>query len=203
MLANSRHMPMSDDLRTSLLDAEGPRHEDADGVAPTAHRFSELVSVAASKGADDAGLASTVDAVSPDDTPATASLWSRTRIFGAVAALTCFIAMLFVHIETPTDPRFVAENPGVSFDRVNVCFAILLPMIFMWLFSVIEPNATAMVPLVVMPMFAIDASSAIAATYLNNVALLFIGVFIVATGLEVCNVHKRFALVVLKHVAHS
>ena len=205
-------------IRESLLANEGggdrgdnasfhDEYTDSTETRPT----SEMVNIA-SKNADGHGYDDNGDSHhggngeldgSGQVKPMPKTLWTPIRTFGAIAALVCYVLMQFIRIETPTDDEFVKKFKKADFRRVNECFAILLPMVFMWLFNVFPPNVTALFPLVFMPILAIQDSTSVAKIYLNNVSLLFIGLFMVATAMEVCNLHRRFALATLNAVAKT
>ena len=80
------------DLRVSLLEAGGPRHEDT--ITPADHRFSEMVSISSPEGTvGDAGLLKEANGGDGKGDAEPESLWGPGRIFGAVSALALFIAM--------------------------------------------------------------------------------------------------------------
>lgn len=122
--------------------------------------------------------------------------WPATRIVGAVLSVVLFVVFSFIEIETP-------EDSEVSFKKVNRCLAALLAMIPLWLFSVFSPNLTAILPIPLYAMFELDTSSAFANKYLTDIGVLFIGVFIVCTAMEACNVHKRIALSIIAKIGKT
>ena len=122
--------------------------------------------------------------------------WPPSRIIGALLAVVLFIVFSFVEIETPKDST-------VSFKNVNRCLAVLFAMISLWLFSVFSPNLTAILPIPLYAMFELDSSTNYASKYLTDIGVLFIGVFIVCSAMEACNVHKRIALAIIKKIGRT
>ena len=122
--------------------------------------------------------------------------WPPSRIVGALLAVVLFIIFAFVEIETPKDSE-------VSFKHVNRCLAVLFAMISLWLFSVFSPNLTAILPVPLYALFELDTSSSFASKYLTDTGVMFIGVFIVCTAMEACNVHRRIALGIIKRIGKT
>ena len=80
------------------------------------------------------------DGILPDaDKREKSGQWPPTRIVGAVLAVLSFIIMSLIEIKDP--------NGTDEFKKVNRCLAVLLPMIFLWLFSVFSPNLTSLMPI--------------------------------------------------------
>lgn len=132
------------------------------------------------------------------------NMWPPTRVLGFSLALVSMVLLLFfVEISTPKEKEFVERHPGVSFDRVNVCLALLVPMIFLWLFNVVNPNLTAMLPIALLGLYGIADTSKTASLYFNNISMLFVGVFMVATAMEASNVHRRFALHIVSRIGKT
>eukprot|EP00943_MAST-04B_sp_MAST-4B-sp1_P008804 g8804.t1 len=122
--------------------------------------------------------------------------WPTSRIVGVVLAVVMFTIFAFVEIETP-------EDSDVSFKKVNRCLSVLFAMIPLWLFSVFSPNLTAILPIPLFALYELGSSTAYAGKYLTDIGVLFIGVFIVCTAMEACNVHKRIALSIINAIGRS
>ena len=136
------------------------------------------------------------DGILPDaDKREKSGQWPPTRIVGAVLAVLSFIIMSLIEIKDP--------NGTDEFKKVNRCLAVLLPMIFLWLFSVFSPNLTSLMPILLFPLFELDSSSNYAKVYLTDTGILFVGVFTVCTAMEACNVHKRIALVIIDKIGKT
>lgn len=123
--------------------------------------------------------------------------WPWTRVLGSLLALASFI--IFVCVEIPSGPDLKTQD----FSKVNRCLAVLLPMVFLWLFSVFSPNLTALLPIPLYALLELGSSSDFAKTYLTDTGILFVGVFIVCTAMEACNVHRRFALFIIDRVGRT
>jgi sodium-dependent dicarboxylate transporter 2/3/5 len=63
-----------------------------------------------------------------------------------------------------------------------------------WLTEAIPLAATALLPLVALPLLGVGAASAVAGSYANEIIFLFLGGFLVAIAMEACDLHRRLAL---------
>jgi sodium-dependent dicarboxylate transporter 2/3/5 len=73
-------------------------------------------------------------------------------------------------------------------------------MALWWLTTIIPLEATALLPLVVLPLVAARPVEAAAAPYADPVVFLFLGGFFLAAALERWELHRRFAAAVLRGV---
>ena len=69
-----------------------------------------------------------------------------------------------------------------------------------WLTEAIPLPATALLPLVILPVLGVTSIQEAAPPYANPVIFLFLGGFILATALARCGLHRRFALRVVRLV---
>src|ERR671921_964351 len=67
-----------------------------------------------------------------------------------------------------------------------------------WLTEAIPIYVTALLPLVIFPLLHITELGEISANYADRVVFLFLGGFLLAKAVEKSNLHKRFALNILK-----
>ncbi len=72
-----------------------------------------------------------------------------------------------------------------------------------WLTAVIPLEATALLPLVVLPLISDRPIREVAARYADPVIFLFLGGFLLAATLERWNLHRRFALTTVRRVGTS
>lgn len=87
----------------------------------------------------------------------------------------------------------VAAPAGMSPDAWRAT-GIGLLMATWWITEAIPIPATALLPLVLFPLFGVLPVSEAAAPYANPVIFLFLGGFIIAKALEQCGLHQRIAL---------
>ncbi len=75
--------------------------------------------------------------------------------------------------------------------------AIALLMAVWWVTEAVPVAVTALLPLVLFPLFGVVRGSEIAPVYLNNNIFLFAGGFLIALAMERWNLHRRIALLIL------
>jgi solute carrier family 13 (sodium-dependent dicarboxylate transporter), member 2/3/5 len=78
--------------------------------------------------------------------------------------------------------------------------AVTVWMAIWWFTEVVHLAATAMLPMVLLPVLGIMDSKTTAFQYMDPILFLFIGGFIIAFAIERWNLHKRFALKILMTV---
>lgn len=78
--------------------------------------------------------------------------------------------------------------------------AMAVLMATWWVTEALPISATALVPLVLLPVFGILPIPDAAAPYANPVIFLFMGGFMIAVALERCGLHSRLALEIIKFV---
>ena len=76
-------------------------------------------------------------------------------------------------------------------------------MALWWLSAVVPLEATAVLPLVMLPLVGDRPFEAIATTYADPVIFLFLGGFLIAAALQRWELHRRFAYVALRAVGAS
>jgi len=88
---------------------------------------------------------------------------------------------------------------GMSPDAWKVA-AIGVWMAIWWVTEAIPIAATALMPILLLPLFGIGNIREATAPYANPTIYLFLGGFIIAAAMETSNLHRRIALNVLKRV---
>lgn len=98
------------------------------------------------------------------------------------------ISFLFILLFGNLEPG----NPQVTYT-----LAIALLMAIWWITEIIPLAVTALIPVVLFPLFGIMNGKDVSSTYFNHVIFLFIGGFLVALAMQKWNLHKRIALRIL------
>lgn len=81
--------------------------------------------------------------------------------------------------------------------------AITLWMVVWWLSEALPIAATALLPLVLMPLFGVQDMSATAASYASPLIFLFLGGFLLAAAMQRVGLHRRIALGIVSFVGAS
>ena len=82
---------------------------------------------------------------------------------------------------------------GLS-SQVTTVIALAAWMICWWITEAVSISVTALLPLVVFPLFDIMSMNEVGANYGSSIVFLFFGGFVLALALEKVNLHKRIAL---------
>ncbi len=90
---------------------------------------------------------------------------------------------------------FVDLDPGNRL--VTYTFATALLMAIWWITEVVPLAVTALLPIVLFPVFGITDGKIVSSSYFNDIIFLFIGGFLVAQAMQKWNLHKRIALRIL------
>lgn len=101
-------------------------------------------------------------------------------------------------------PEGLPGDPATGLDHPARATAALASwMAVWWLTEAIPISATALLPLVCLPLFGVASIRDAAAPYARDLILLFFGGFILGLALARCNLHRRIALFTLSIVGDS
>ncbi|SFU98341.1 SLC13 family permease, partial [Halomonas korlensis] len=107
------------------------------------------------------------------------------RAFGLLMALVVWLAMGFAE-DLSSDARWVAT--------------IATLMAVWWMTEAIPLSATALLPIVLIPMLTARTVGEATAPYASSIVFLFLGGFLIAIAMEKWNLHRRIALLTLARV---
>ncbi len=117
--------------------------------------------------------------------------YSNIKKISFISGIIFFITILFLPSPNGMEPS-AWKTAGLG----------ILMSIF-WIFEPIPIYATAMLPLVISPLFDIMSFQDAASPFSNQIIFLFLGGFFLAVGLESTGLHKRFALKTLHILGKS
>lgn len=95
------------------------------------------------------------------------------------------LAFLLIH--------FFLERPDLN-QTAQSMLALAAWMAIWWISEAIPIAATAFLPLIFMPLLGILPISKVSANYMHPTVMLYMGGFLLATGIEKWNLHRRIAL---------
>ncbi len=108
--------------------------------------------------------------------------------------LTAVLSFLLIYF-------FADLEPGNQV--LTSALAITVFMAILWVTEAIPLAVTALIPVVLFPLFGISNGREVSSTYFNHIIFLFIGGFIMALAMEKWNLHRRIALRILMAVGVS
>mmetsp|Transcript_112857 Transcript_112857/g.350319 ORF Transcript_112857/g.350319 Transcript_112857/m.350319 type:complete len:601 (+) Transcript_112857:77-1879(+) len=120
--------------------------------------------------------------------PCCGGMCRTSQFFGAVLAGVVFVILKFVALE---------------YSKANEMLAVTVLVAVFWSFEVLPIYITALLPAVLMPMYAIAPIETIANKYFTWIHLLFLGSFIVNCAVELSGLPRRIALLVLMRTRSS
>ena len=106
---------------------------------------------------------------------------------------------LFLGPFTAVGMTFMETPEGMSAVAFKVAIMGILMAIW-WATEAVPIAVTAMLPLVLFPLFGVSSIQEAATPFANKVIYLFLGGFIVAFAMQRWNLHKRIALTILQYV---
>ena len=121
----------------------------------------------------------------------TKPVYTTSKIIGLFSGVILF---LLIAIFVDLDP----QNRATTY-----AMAIAVLMATWWITEAIPLSVTALLPVVLFPLFGVMNGKAVSSTYFNHIIFLFIGGFIVSLAMEKWNLHKRIALRILLFIGIS
>lgn len=88
---------------------------------------------------------------------------------------------------------FLVDFPGLS-PEARAMLALAAWMAIWWISEAIPIAATAFLPLIFMPLLGILSIGDVSSNYMHPTVMLYMGGFLLATGIEKWNLHRRIAL---------
>ena len=83
-------------------------------------------------------------------------------------------------------------------NKADTVIAVALWMVMWWITEAVSISVTALLPLLLFPLFKIMPIAEVGANYGSPIVFLFFGGFVLALALEKVNLHKRIALTIIK-----
>lgn len=91
---------------------------------------------------------------------------------------------------------FFVSSPDLN-PQGQTMLALAAWMAIWWITEAIPIAATAFLPLIVLPLLGILPIKTVSANYMHPTVMLYMGGFLLATGIEKWNLHKRIALTII------
>lgn len=86
---------------------------------------------------------------------------------------------------------------------MQIVLALALLMAVWWMGEAIPLPATALLPLVILPLFNVSKITSVAPSYASKVIFLFMGGFFIASAMMKWGLHKRLALIIINAIGAS
>jgi len=83
-------------------------------------------------------------------------------------------------------------------EKADIVIATALWMVFWWITEAVSISVTALLPLLLFPLFKVMPIADVGSNYGSPIVFLFFGGFVLALALEKVNLHKRIALNIIK-----
>lgn len=83
-------------------------------------------------------------------------------------------------------------------NKADTVIAVALWMVFWWITEAVSISVTALLPLILFPLFKVMPIADVGANYGSPIVFLFFGGFVLALALEKVNLHRRIALNIIK-----
>ena len=96
----------------------------------------------------------------------------------------------------------ILTNIGIISSQVAVVL-ITLNIAFWWISNRVPMGVASLLPVALFPLYGVMNGKVTAAFYMNNILMIFIGGFLVASSMQKWNLHKRIALTILAKVGGS
>lgn len=88
-------------------------------------------------------------------------------------------------------------------EKADIVIGIALWMVIWWITEAVSISVTALLPLLLFPLFKIMPIADVGANYGSPIIFLFFGGFVLALALEKVNLHKRIALTIINWTGTS
>ncbi|AIY89478.1 SLC13 family permease [Geoglobus acetivorans] len=106
--------------------------------------------------------------------------------------------------------NLIKEKDGKLYDSIvkkgrdmQIVLALALLMAVWWMGESIPLPATALLPLVILPLFNVSKITSVAPSYASKVIFLFMGGFFIASAMMKWGLHKRLALLIINAIGTS
>ncbi|OPY38223.1 MAG: Sodium:sulfate symporter transmembrane region [Methanoregula sp. PtaU1.Bin051] len=109
------------------------------------------------------------------------------------------IAGIILFIVTALAPA----NETVIPAPVRMALAVTVLVVVWWITEAIPLSATALLPLILLPLLNVVSFSEAATPYADPIIFLFLGGFIIAAGMQRWSLHRRIALEIIRYTGTS
>ncbi|HSF52119.1 MAG TPA: SLC13 family permease, partial [Algoriphagus sp.] len=88
---------------------------------------------------------------------------------------------------------FIIDSPGLN-PEAQAMLALTVWMAIWWITEALPIAGTALLPLIFMPLLGLLDIGLVSSNYMHPTVMLYMGGFLLATGIEKWNLHRRIAL---------
>jgi len=136
-----------------------------------------------------------------DEAPVSTDAADRRTLWGWAALLAGpSLAALCYWGPWPEITSSAITGANIDEHALRAMTAITIWMAFWWMTEAVPSAATALLPLVLLPIFKIQPIADVAKHYAHPLIFLFLGGFLVALAIEESGLHKRVALAIVSFV---
>ena len=108
----------------------------------------------------------------------------------------CLGIFIFIWFQTTEPPENLSKNGWII-------FGLMIVMAIWWITETLPLSVTALLPLIIAPIFTDIQISEVAKPYANQIIFLLLGGFIIGLGFQNSGLHIRMAMMILAKIGSN